>query len=85
MWVKSMPLLGITTNKEVIARDLEMCKNDPVMQSEILTKTFNLSLNNYLSYFTNEEWGILKTSNLIYLLALKLKILDVLLAWIYLM
>jgi phage terminase large subunit-like protein len=32
-----------------------MCKNDPVMQSEILTKTFNLSLNNYLSYFTNEE------------------------------
>ncbi|WP_329382680.1 terminase TerL endonuclease subunit [Anaerofustis sp. HA2171] len=55
MWVKSMPLLGITTEKESIALDIEMCKNDPVKQAELMAKTFNLPINNYLAYFTNEE------------------------------
>jgi phage terminase large subunit-like protein len=54
-WGKAMFMLGITTERETIARDIEMAKNDPVKQSEILAKTFNIPTNNYLSYFTNEE------------------------------
>lgn len=55
MWVKAMPLLGITTEKETIAQDIEMSKNDPVAQAEIMAKTFNLPVNNYLAFFTNKE------------------------------
>jgi phage terminase large subunit-like protein len=55
MWQKSMPLLGITTEKETIALDIEMSKNDPAMQAELLSKSFNLPVNNYLAFFTNEE------------------------------
>lgn len=55
MWVKALPMLGITTEKESIALDVEMCKNDPVKQAELMAKTFNLPINNYLSYFTTEE------------------------------
>jgi phage terminase large subunit-like protein len=55
LWVKAIPLLGITTEKETIESDIEMSKNDPVMQAELMAKTFNLPINNYLAYFTNEE------------------------------
>lgn len=55
MWQKANPLLGITVERESIALDIEMAKNDPAMQSEIMAKTFNLPINNYLAYFTNEE------------------------------
>ena len=55
MWGKALPMLGITTEKESIALDVEMCKNDPVKQAELMAKTFNLPINNYLSYFTTEE------------------------------
>lgn len=55
MWIKALPMLGITTEKESIALDVEMCKNDPVKQAELMAKTFNLPINNYLSYFTTEE------------------------------
>ncbi|HGI3146662.1 TPA: terminase TerL endonuclease subunit [Streptococcus agalactiae] len=55
MWQKAMPLLGITTEKETIARDIEMSKNDPAQQAELMAKTFNLPVNNYLAYFSNEE------------------------------
>jgi len=55
MWVKAMPLLGITTEPETVALDIEMSKNDPVQQSELLTKTFNMPVNSYLAYFTLEE------------------------------
>lgn len=55
MWPKAMPLLGITTEKQEIHRDIKMSKNDPAMQAELMAKTFNLPVNNYLAYFTNEE------------------------------
>ncbi|MEG0349575.1 terminase TerL endonuclease subunit [Enterococcus sp.] len=55
MWQKAMPLIGITTEKETIAKDIEMSKNDPTQQAELMAKTFNLPVNNYLSFFTNEE------------------------------
>lgn len=55
MWVKALPLLGITTEEESLALDVEMCKNNPVKQAELMSKTFNLPINNYLAYFTNEE------------------------------
>lgn len=55
VWMKAMPLLGITTEKETIAADIEMSKNDPTQQAELMAKTFNLPVNNYLAYFTNEE------------------------------
>jgi phage terminase large subunit-like protein len=55
MWAKAMPLLGITTDKETIMKDIEMSKNDPVAQAELMAKTFNLPVNSYLAYFTNEE------------------------------
>ncbi|MBZ4289537.1 terminase large subunit, partial [Streptococcus pneumoniae] len=55
MWQKAMPLLGITTEKETIAKDIEMSKNDPAQQAELMAKTFNLPVNNYLAYFSNEE------------------------------
>lgn len=55
MWAKAMPMLGITTEKETIALDIEMSKNNPVMQAELMAKTFNLPVNNYLAFFTNEE------------------------------
>lgn len=54
-WQKSMPMLGITTEKEAIHRDIESSKNDPAKQAELMAKTFNLPVNNYLSYFTNTE------------------------------
>lgn len=54
-WQKAMPMLGITTEKEVIHQDIEMSRNDPVMQAELMAKTFNLPVNNYLAYFTNDE------------------------------
>lgn len=55
LWMKAMPLLGITTEKETIENDIEMSKNDPAQQAELMAKTFNLPVNNYLSFFTNEE------------------------------
>ena len=55
MWAKAIPMLGITTEKETIELDIEMSKDDPVAQAEIIAKTFNLFVNNYLAYFTNEE------------------------------
>ena len=55
MWQKAMPLLGVTTEKETIAKDIELSKNDPAQQAELMAKTFNLPVNNYLSFFTNEE------------------------------
>lgn len=54
-WQKAMPLLGITTEKETISKDIEMSKNDPTQQAELMAKTFNLPVNNYLAYFTNQE------------------------------
>ena len=54
-WVKAMPLLGVTSEKEAVARDIEKSKGDPVLQAELLTKTFNLPVNAFLAYFTNEE------------------------------
>lgn len=54
-WVKAVPLLGITTSREAIEKDKEMAKNNPALQAELLAKTFNLPINNYLAYFTNEE------------------------------
>lgn len=54
-WQKAMPLLGITTEKETIAKDIQMSKNDPAMQAELLSKTFNIPVNAYFAYFTNEE------------------------------
>lgn len=55
VWQKAMPLLGITTEKEAIMLDIEMSKNDPAKQAELMAKTFNLPVNNYLAYFSNEE------------------------------
>ncbi|MTW25483.1 terminase TerL endonuclease subunit, partial [Streptococcus pneumoniae] len=34
---------------------IEMSKNDPAQQAELMAKTFNLPVNNYLAYFSNEE------------------------------
>lgn len=50
-----MPLLGITTEKETIMAEIEDAKGDPSKQAELMAKTFNLPVNNYLSFFTNEE------------------------------
>lgn len=55
MWMKAMPLLGITTEKETISAEIEDAKGDPSKQAELMAKTFNLPVNNYLSFFTNEE------------------------------
>ena len=55
LWQMAMPLLGITTSREAIAKDIEMSANDPAQQAELMAKTFNLPINNYLAYFTNEE------------------------------
>ncbi|EGE54246.1 terminase TerL endonuclease subunit [Streptococcus parauberis] len=55
LWMKAMPLLGITTEKETIAQDIESSRNDPAKQAELMAKTFNLPINNYLAYFTNDE------------------------------
>ena len=55
MWMKAMPLLGITTEKETIMAEIEDAKGDPSKQAELMAKTFNLPVNNYLSFFTNEE------------------------------
>jgi len=55
MWMKAIPLLGITTEPETIANDIEMSKDNPVDQAELKSKTFNLPVNSYLAYFTNEE------------------------------
>lgn len=54
-WPKAMPLLGITTRIEEIAHDIDRCKNDPIGQAELMAKTFNLPVDNYHAYFTNEE------------------------------
>ena len=54
-WMKAMPLLGITTEKETISAEIEDTKGDPSKQAELMAKTFNLPVNNYLSFFTNEE------------------------------
>ena len=54
-WQKANPLLGVTVERESIELDIEMAKNDPAAQAEIMAKTFNLPINNYLAYFTNEE------------------------------
>lgn len=56
-WQKAMPNLGITTEISAIKEDLELAKNDPVQQAEIAAKTFNIPMNNFYSYFTNEECG----------------------------
>jgi phage terminase large subunit-like protein len=55
MWMKAIPLLGVTTEPETIAREIEMCKDDPVAQAELMAKTFNIPINNYLAFFTNKE------------------------------
>lgn len=55
MWQKAMPMLGITTSKEDVQANIDDSKNDPSKQAELMAKTFNLPVNNYLSYFTNEE------------------------------
>lgn len=54
-WQKAIPMLGITIEIEDIRKDIEMAKNDPAKQAELMAKTFNLPVNNYLSYFTNSE------------------------------
>jgi phage terminase large subunit-like protein len=54
-WQKAMPLLGITQQKVDIQLLLDKAKDDPIRQIEILTKSFNLSVNNSVSYFTNDE------------------------------
>ncbi|MCL2536960.1 MAG: terminase large subunit [Coriobacteriia bacterium] len=54
-WVKAMPLLGIAPERESVQKDLKKAKNDPIAQAEILAKTFNIPMNNYQSYFTNDE------------------------------
>lgn len=55
LWMKAMPLIGITTEKETIQADIDMSQNDPAQQAELMAKTFNLPVNNYLAYFTNKE------------------------------
>lgn len=55
MWVKAIPLLGITVEREAVALDIATSKNDPTAQAELLAKTFNIPTNNFLAYFTNEE------------------------------
>ena len=36
-----MPMLGITTEKEAIHRDIESSKNDPAKQAELMAKAKN--------------------------------------------
>jgi phage terminase large subunit-like protein len=55
MWPKAMPMLGIITGKEAVAKDIEMSKDDPAKQAELLAKTFNWPVDNYLAFFSNEE------------------------------
>lgn len=55
MWFKSSPLLNITTNMETIKRDIELSRDNPIAQSEILAKTFNIPANSSYSYFTVKE------------------------------
>nr|UYL16615.1 MAG: terminase large subunit [Caudoviricetes sp.] len=54
-WQKANPMLGYTVKYETIRKDIETSKDDPVAQAEIMAKTFNYPVNNYLAYFTNEE------------------------------
>lgn len=54
-WLKAIPMLGISTSNEAIVKDIEMSKNNPAKQAELMAKTFNLPVNNYQSFFTNEE------------------------------
>jgi phage terminase large subunit-like protein len=57
MWIKANPMLGILFDEKDILKDIEKAQkaNDPVAQTEIMTKTFNLPMNSYMSYFSNEE------------------------------
>lgn len=55
MWQKAIPLVGILTDYKTIAEEIEMSKDDPVQQAELMAKTFNIPVNNYQMYFSNEE------------------------------
>ena len=57
LWQKAIPMLGLIDTLTVagIQQEIEDAKNDPVAQAEIMAKTFNLPVNNYLAYFTNKE------------------------------
>lgn len=55
VWDKALPLLGVTYQKSDIQKMIELSKDNPVKQAEIMAKIFNLPVNNYLSYFSNEE------------------------------
>jgi phage terminase large subunit-like protein len=55
MWQKAIPMIGILTDYETIFQEIEMSKDDPVQQAELMAKTFNIPINNYQMYFTNEE------------------------------
>lgn len=57
LWQKAVPNLGITTEIDAIKQDIEDAKNDPIAQAEIAAKTFNIPMNNFYAYFTNEECG----------------------------
>lgn len=54
-WQKAIPMLGINIKRDIIHQDVLKTKDDPVAQSELLSKTFGLPANNCLSYFTNKE------------------------------
>lgn len=57
MWVKAIPHLNITTEAEEVERDIRNAResHDTVAQAEILAKTFNIPMNSFQAYFTNEE------------------------------
>jgi len=54
-WQKAIPMIGILTDYKTIAEEIEMSKDDPVQQAELMAKTFNIPINNYQMYFSNEE------------------------------
>ncbi len=55
LWGKAVSMLGVNVEEETIAADIEVAKNDPVKQAELLAKTFGIPIGNYQAYFTNEE------------------------------
>jgi phage terminase large subunit-like protein len=54
-WVKANPMLGIILERESIESDMRKAVNRPDLQAELLAKTFNIPVNSYLSFFTNDE------------------------------
>lgn len=57
LWAKAIPHLGITTEIEDVQQDIQNARDshDTVAQAEILAKTFNIPMNSFQAYFTNDE------------------------------